>query len=570
MPHASSNLTDYIPADALQRIMDLFTAVTGFPAVIRDVDDSVLAESGPGDHARRSLQMIQHSLLRGDGSRLPSISLRVGNHRVGSMVLASAADLQAEALAARDAEGRSDAEARGQVLTLQDEQARARFAAATQIMYLLADTMAQVCRQGLMLQERVEEMTTLLQLSKLISGQRGVEEVLQTIVRSVVELMGVKAATIRLLSEDRHELVIQAAHGLSDRYMDKGPILISGSRIDREALRGRVVYVEDMFEDDRVMYPEEARREGLASILAVGMIYRGQALGVMRVYTEEVQIFTKTKMYLLRAIGQLAAAAVRNAQLDVERQEKLRIQRQVQLGAEVQRRMLPQSEPDFFPIAVAGRYEPCFELGGDFYDFIPIGGKLGVVIGDVVGKGVAAGMLMASVRASLRAHAEDVHELADVMRRVNSAMTRDTRDNEFATVFYGAIDREKMEMTYCSAGHEPVLLLRNGRFAELTEGGLPLGIMVEERYQRGRIRLKSGDVLFAYTDGLTDAMNFDGERFGKKRILKAIRDVSHGSAHEIVNHVLWEVRRYIGLKERVDDITLVAMRVNGDAQATKT
>jgi len=563
MPYSSPKLTDYIPADALQRIMNTFSAVTGLSAVVRDMDEHVLAESNPSEQSARSLQAIQRSLMRRAGRQLPSVSIRVGEQRVGSLVLASAIELQAQALA----EAHGDGARSGHVgEDMADEATRARHAAAIQVLYLLADTLAQACRQGLLLQERLEELTTLLQLSKLLTGQRGLEDVLGTITRSVVELMGVKAATIRLLNDDRKELVIQSAHGLSERYMNKGPILISESQIDQAALRGKTVYIEDMAEDTRVMYPDEGRREGLASILAVGMIYRGRPVGVMRVYTEKVQVFTKTKMYMLRAIAQMAAAATRNAQLDAERLEKLRIQRQVQLGAEVQRRLLPQSVPDCPPFELAGRYEPCFELGGDFYDFIPLGGTLGIAIGDVVGKGVAAGMLMASVRASLRAHAEDIYDLDDVMGRVNVALAHDTRDNEFATVFYGALDRQTIKLTYCSAGHEPVLLLRDNEFIELGEGGLPLGIMPGEKYVKGQIDLRPGDLLLAYTDGLTDAMNFDDERFGRDRLLGAMLDAAGGSAQAVVNHVLWEVRRFVGLKERVDDITLIAIRVD-DSEA---
>src|SRR5207253_10190817 len=110
---------------------------------------------------------------------------------------------------------------------------------------------------------------------------------------------------------------------------------------------------------------------------------------------------------------------------------------------------------------------PWLELGGDCYDFMELGGSLGVAIGDVVGKGIAAALLMSAVRSSLRAHVEDIYHIDVVMGKVNAALCRDTLDNEFATLWYGVVDREKMRVTYCSGGHEPVVVFRSGKIEEL-------------------------------------------------------------------------------------------------------
>jgi hypothetical protein len=263
--------------------------------------------------------------------------------------------------------------------------------------------------------------------------------------------------------------------------------------------------------------PEQAEREGLASMLFAGIIYQGRPIGVLQVGTAERRSFSRFQRDLLQAMAQLVAAAIENARLDRSRRETERVQRQLRLAADVQRRMLPRHLPEIDPLHVAARYVPSFELSGDFYDFLSLDGHLGVAIGDVAGKGVAASLLMASVRSSLRAYAQDLYDIDQIMARVNAALTRDTLDNEFATLFYGVIDPVAMRLTCCNAGHEPPLLLRGDEVIHLDIGGMIVGVDAGQEYERAVVDLEPGDLLLLYTDGLIDARNDAGEAFGRKR-----------------------------------------------------
>jgi sigma-B regulation protein RsbU (phosphoserine phosphatase) len=545
MPNPPDNLTQFIPPATLQRLLDSFAAVTGFEAQLRDPQGALLLESGPPvAETALSATLAKHGVRRppiaqieASGQRLATISLRPPAEPLSSGAPGSSDLAVAEIKPAKQAD-------------------------AVRLLYLLADTLSQMSRQGMQLQNRLEELTMLAELSTLLAGRRDLSGVLETVVKSVADLMGAKAGAIRLLDDNKKELRIVAVHNLSSEYLAKGPLLMERSVLDQQALAGEVVYVPDMTSDDRVLYPDDAKREGLCSMLGVGMVYRGQPIGVARIYTAHVQDFSQEQKHFLQAVANLAAAAIRNAQLDTERMQHLRVQRQVELAADVQRRLLPQSAPVCPPYEVAGRYAPCFELGGDFFDFIPLESSLGVVVGDVVGKGVAAGLLMASVRASLRAHVEDVYDLDEVMVRVNHALCRDTRDHEFATVWYGTLDCNTMRMTYCSAGHEPTLLLRGGKVEELSIGGLPLGVAEDAEYEKGLVDLRPGDVLLLSSDGVSDASDFNGVKFGRQRVRDAVLEVADQSARLIVNHVLWQVRRFVGLNYRPDDMTLVAVKVH--------
>ncbi|QNN24780.1 SpoIIE family protein phosphatase [Planctomycetales bacterium ZRK34] len=543
-------LLEFIPQATLQRILDTFAAVTGYAALVSDRQGHVLSRSSDSGVMRTRTDALRDTLAKSWSHQTPDVSIRLGNRTLALLRLGDPVP-QAAGVPASNAGSPEGGDA-----ALRTPQAD-----AVQFLYLLGDTLAQVCRQGVMLRHRLEELTTLFQLSKLLAGQRSLQQVLDTVVRSVVELLNVKAATIRLLDDSRKELFIQAVYNLSPQYLEKGPIRLVDSDLDRSALAGEVVYVQDMANDPRVLYPDDAKREGIASILVVGMIYHGQPIGIMRIYTEKVTQFSENRRNLLVAIAQLAAGAIHHARLDAERSAQRAVQRQIQLAADVQRRLLPQKTPVLDPFDFAGIYEPCFDLGGDFYDFIPFEDSVGVVVGDVVGKGIAASLLMASVRAALRAHVEDVYDLDEVMGRVNNALTRDTRDNEFATVFYGTLDAETRRLTYCSAGHDPALLWRDGEVQELTTGGMVLGILKNETYEKGLVNLQKGDVLLVYSDGVVDASNFHGEKFGRDRVRDAVADMADRPARDIVNHVLWQVRRFAGLNHRPDDMTIVAVKV---------
>ncbi|NOG54510.1 MAG: serine/threonine-protein phosphatase [Planctomycetes bacterium] len=216
----------------------------------------------------------------------------------------------------------------------------------------------------------------------------------------------------------------------------------------------------------------------------------------------------------------------------------------------------------------------------DFIDHAPVDDPLlGITIGDVVGKGVPAALHMASIRGALRAHALHLIEPAHVVFETNQAMVHDTRQHEFSTLWYCSINLKSWLMTYCNAGHEPPIVCRPNdehdapdshmkpehfTFSELSEGGMVLGVEADHEYGHGTFQCRAGDTLIAFSDGLTEAPNFDGEQFGRSRITRAVLDVLQvnptAPAVDILNHVLWEARRFVGFNEQSDDITLVVIR----------
>jgi len=202
-----------------------------------------------------------------------------------------------------------------------------------------------------------------------------------------------------------------------------------------------------------------------------------------------------------------------------------------------------------------------YSLGGDFYDFIPLPeDNLGLAIADVSGKGVPASLIMASVRAFLRAQVDNVYYLYEVVKRINLMLYRDSKPGEFVTLFYGVLDANNLRFTYCNAGHPPGMVLRDGKVVELGGDNMVLGVEADEDYSQTIFQLQSGDVLMLYTDGLPDARNFNGEAFGRQRILEAFGRGGQ-TADEVAHNVLWEMRKFVGLSKPTDDVTMIVVRV---------
>lgn len=567
-------LTDIVSVATLQELQDSFIVLTNIPAVIRDADGQAITQQTDVESRQQSDDTLNF-LIGGDGDSpgtTPLVApIMVNGQTLGTISIEEPSSDDSRrhiepSRARRMLENRLtqlgvDEAEMNILLELARDASTANRAAGVQFLDLLANNIARLCYQEYALRRRLEELSLLYNLSTQLTGQRDLQKVLNFAAKAASDALQTKAASIRLLDPDTSELRLRAGHGLSEEYLQKGPIRLVSAQVMQDALSGQPVYVEDMAHDSRVIYPDEAQKEGLVSMLCAGMVYQGKQIGVVQVFSDQIRRFSQFEHDLLRAVAQLLAGAIENARLAEQQMEAMRVQRQLQVASSVQQRMLPSKVPSLPGLELNARFVPCFELAGDFYDFIELNKAIGLVIGDVVGKGLAASLLMASVRASLRAYTQDVYDLDEIISRVNDNLVRDTLDNEFATLWYGTIDLQTRRLTYCNAGHEAPLLLRGNEIIPLDIGGMLIGVSPDEAYQKSVIDLKPHDRLVLYTDGLTDAMNFEGNKFGKQRLIQAMRSAPEPTAKSMLNHVLWEMRRFVGLKEAIDDITIVTLKV---------
>jgi serine phosphatase RsbU (regulator of sigma subunit) len=381
-------------------------------------------------------------------------------------------------------------------------------------------------------------------------------------VRETARVMRCTFCSLRLYDPQSNDLTTAATYRLSQRYLDKGKVTRAEGSIDDEALKGSVVYVENMATDPRIQYPEDAVREGIVSCLTAGMVYRGSPVGVLRVYTDRKQRFRAAQRQLLRAVAYQAATAVVHAQLVTERLRAAETRRQLEIAGQVQARMVSSPLPPNERLDVGRIFMPSRHIGGDYCDYLSLpDGRFVAVVADVVGKGIPGALLMASVRTALRSIAESTNRLDEIMTRLNRYMCAETATGEFITLLLVAIDAAAGEITYSSAGHEPLLILRDSTINCLEQGGLVLGVNPDEVYEEHAARIDRGANLFLYSDGVIEALNFDGELFGRDRLRESLLRHDGESAQEMLNQVLWDIRRFIGLAEQADDMTMLAVKL---------
>ncbi len=419
-------------------------------------------------------------------------------------------------------------------------------------------------------------LSSVYETTQILTSPMDLQQILEMVVKTVAEAVGVDASGLRLLEGEGNELILKATYGLSEAYKNKGPVTSSESELNSRALRGEAIIVGDMRTDPNFKRHHEAvKSEGVISSLSIGLLYRGKGIGILRLYCKRLRRFSDADISLARTVASQSAAAIENARLYREALEGERMSRQLRLAGAVQRHLIPDGSPDIPGIDIAGQYVPCHEVGGDFYDFVEqADGKVLISIGDAMGKGVPASLMMASLRSAIRGMGELVDSIGNLAVRANSLVCHDAEYGEFITLFCAAIEpccdchsggdnKAVARFVYCNCGHEQPIMIRDGKASLLTEGGVILGIDPKAAYDTQTIDLLPGDLIVMYTDGLSEAVNFERESFGRQRIVDAVMSSVDMTAEQAGKNILWLMRKFTGLTNRYDDTALVVIKVPG-------
>jgi len=425
---------------------------------------------------------------------------------------------------------------------------------------MLKDTDLNVAEREKHLQVRIKELSTLYEVSKILTSALDMDDALNLIVKVVANRMGVKACGLRLLDSSTGEMVLKAVHGLSQVYIRKGRVFAWKGVYKDVISNGNVAIVSDVASDPRFEYTEEAIQEGIKSMLSVGLMIRGKPIGALSVYTDRYYLFSKDQIRIFKGIANEAAAVIEKAMLYEERLENQRMEQELATAAKIQANLMPQESPRLSGYEVAARNVPSRTVGGDLYDFISFGeSHLGMVIADVSGKGIPGAILMASARASLRAYLEDPHSVKGVITRLNQVLCRDTQAEQFVSLFYGMLDIEDKAFTYVNAGHNPPVLFRNDDRLFLKEGGPILGVLQDASYAEETLQLLPGDVILFYTDGITEAERH-GKPFGVRRLVNIVRANISRSPSDIVDEVLKQAATFSEGSPQSDDRTIMVLK----------
>ena len=272
-------------------------------------------------------------------------------------------------------------------------------------------------------------------------------------------------------------------------------------------------------------------------------------------------VFTVLTIYYF--VGQ-RDRTYRLLQAEKERSEGLlrRIEGDLQLAAKIQRDFLPRGDPRVESFDISGLNVSCYEVGGDYFDYVPIDPyRLGIAVGDVSGKGIGAALLMASLRAAFRAEVHAGYRIEDMAARINDFVHQSSAVSSYITFFYCEIDRRGCEVRYVNAGHVPPLVLRtDGSLETLESTGFCLGMFPGAVFEAKSLRLGEGDILLLYSDGIPDARNGDGAEYTLDRLITLLRSSASEAAAGILAAVTEDAKRFIGDAPAFDDRTLVVIK----------
>ncbi|NEP58257.1 MAG: PP2C family protein-serine/threonine phosphatase [Symploca sp. SIO2G7] len=298
--------------------------------------------------------------------------------------------------------------------------------------------------------------------------------------------------------------------------------------------------------------------------------------------------WTATRQKLVRLVADQTAVAIANDELTAELRKKERLDRELEIGADIQLRLLPRQCPQIEGVELAAMCKTADRVGGDYYDFIPTnydqiqkknpntkevsdGHKTSVpwsiVIGDVMGKGVPAGLIMTMTRGMLRAEVLNRHSPAKILQHLNRVMYADLENSHrFVTLFYSEYDPETKILSYSNAAHNPPLLWQASTrsLKPLDTWGMLIGLEVDSQYEEAQVQLAAGDTIIYYTDGFTDAANQNGDRFDEENLVQAFRWACENcsGSQEVLDYLFEQVQQFIGATNRHgDDMTLVVMQV---------
>jgi phosphoserine phosphatase RsbU/P len=380
----------------------------------------------------------------------------------------------------------------------------------------------------------VEDLQRVQKAAQKITSILDLDQLIDSVLSEVVHSFNCLEASVYLHDEENGEMVLAGVHGCDAH--GKGHRLKVGREgmVGYVASTGQTRYAPDVRQDQYYIGCQHSTRSEVAIPLRVGE----HVVGVFTASHPDVDGFPRQQLRLLQALSDHVAVAVYNARrLQVERAERVALDREADEARSIQQALLPKSSPYVPGFVISGRSVPARAVGGDWYDFIPFAdGRWGIVLADVSGKGTAAALLMSATRGMLRSLAEACCTPGKVLTKLNRLLVNDFPAGKFVTMVYAVLDPVANTVVFANAGHlRPLFIDDQGEHFIDVERGLPLGLACGD-YSETDIALSPGSKLIFYSDGITEAENARQEEYGLCR-LAAHAVKPEASALSIVDEV---------------------------------
>jgi sigma-B regulation protein RsbU (phosphoserine phosphatase) len=386
------------------------------------------------------------------------------------------------------------------------------------------------------------------------------DELLAKLMETSVGIMNAQVGAIVFAEGDRFRT--QVEWGLTEAFLTSLKTR-EGEGFLRTVLEGAEPVLIDNVNTSELIDPR-ALEVDLRSILAIPLVTQSRKLGLIVIVNSGSGELHRDDFEVLSTIANLSASAVESAILCKEAIQLERISAEMNLASNVQAALLPKTAPKLERIELAGWNLCCTETGGDYFDYIDIGGgSTAVVVGDATGHGMGAALMMFVTRSTLRALLTQTQNLVEVVTKMNDLIEASSEPGRFMTLFLGVVDRDAKKLVYASAGHDGPIVYRAGVEAVIDDQstGVPLGILAGSKYESREVALRSGDFWLFGTDGIWEARNPKGEFYGKGRLRRLVREMRELPLEEASRRVREDVLAFHEGAPPCDDITAVLLRV---------
>jgi serine phosphatase RsbU (regulator of sigma subunit) len=402
-------------------------------------------------------------------------------------------------------------------------------------------------------------LRTVLEISNAVQTQLDMDRLLAEILDRLFSVFPqADRGFIMLKAEEFEDLVPRAAR---QRGLEQPQGITISRSIIRKAIGDRVAILSaDAMSDQRFGMAQSILNFQIRSMMCAPIVAQDEVLGIIHLdTTRQGRQFTLDDLNLLAGVTSQTASAIANARLHRKLLLQERTERDLLLARQVQESFLPRLFPEVPGMQFCARYNAALEVGGDWYDFIPLeGGRLAIVVGDVVGKGIPAALMMARWSSTIREFALTQADPRRVVAQANERLAAEG-ESAFITLIFLLLDPRSRALELVNAGHPPPLLRRSstGRVSEI-QGciNFPVGVAPGAAFEAESFRIEPGDFVCLYSDGITEAMNAQQKSYGSER-LKSVAALPAASAAQLMESILQDVGAFVGGARRSDDLTLI-------------
>ncbi|MGE5838176.1 MAG: SpoIIE family protein phosphatase [Acidobacteriota bacterium] len=420
----------------------------------------------------------------------------------------------------------------------------------------------------------LRQITALLEGFRALGSGRVLQEVLALVLDAAIEISGAERAFIMLVGTEGG-LEFKLARGKAKQTLTDSTFATS-RKIPEEVYRvGKTKVVADLLDSGFADVHMGTVALGIRHVVCVPLNYvhyvesaeaRGEdrRIGVLYLDSREKgTLLSDATRAGLETLAAEASVAIENARLYREKLEKSRMEQEMRIAAEIQQALLPKPRASLGFVEAAAASIPCRSIGGDFFDYLDDpGASFGFTLGDVAGKGPPAALMSALMQGMFASHALLADGPAAAVANMNKALCRRGLESRFVTLMFGVVGADG-QLTYCNAGHNPPMVIGKRGLRHLEAGGPVVGLLEFAPYGQETVRLESGDTIIIFSDGVSEALNTEGEEFGDARLQEIAMSTVEATAQTIVDRIIADVRVFTRGAAQSDDITVMVIRYLG-------